>query len=99
MIFSRRRAVPGTSLSIPQRLFCFGIVLAPPLVLGFLGADAVIRQIDGVLAQSALLVSAEASRSLNREIRVGRLQSDLTTGGILGMIRRRAQFGTVPVNA
>jgi hypothetical protein len=99
MRFSRRRSAPTSPLSFGQRLFCIGIVLTPPIVLGFQGADAVIRQIDGVLAQSAPLVSAEASRSLNREIRIGRLQSDLTAGGIIGMIRRRAQFGTVPVNA
>jgi hypothetical protein len=99
MLFSRRRTPPQTPLSLPQRLFCLGVVFAPPLVLGFMGADAVIRQIDGVLAQAAPLVSAEASRALNREIRVGRLESDLTAGGILGMIRRRAEFGTVPVKA
>ena len=87
------------SLSFVQGLFCFALAAVPPVVLCFQGADAVIRQIDGVLAQSAPLVSAEASRALSREIRVGRLQSDLTAGGIVGLIRRRSQFGTVPINA
>ncbi len=98
MLF-RRRTAPKTYISLPQRLFCLGLVVAPPLALAVLGADAFIRRVDGVLAQAAPLVSAEASRALNREIRIGRLESDLTAGGIVGMIRRRAQFGTVPVNA
>src|SRR5688500_16063213 len=99
MFSGRHRKAPTTYLSLPQRLFCLGLVLTPPIVLGFQGAEAYIRQIDGVLAQSAPLVSAEASRSLQREIRIGRLESDLTAGGIVGLIRRRAQFGTVPVKA
>ncbi|MES2462717.1 MAG: hypothetical protein V4671_19220 [Armatimonadota bacterium] len=99
LMFFARRTPPRTHLSIPQRLFCVGLVLGPPVALGFLGVDAVIRQIDGVLAQSAPLVSAEVSRSLKREVRIGRLESDLTAGGIVGLIRRRAEFGTVPVNA
>ena len=99
-LFRRPRQAnpPRSSLSVGQRLFCFALVAVPPIVLSIQGAAAVIRQIDGVLAQSAPLVSAEASRALNREIRVGRLQSDLTTGGIVGLIRRRSQFGTVPIN-
>jgi hypothetical protein len=97
MLSARRRTAPAAYLSLPQRFFCLALILAPPIVLGFQATDAYVRQIDGVLAQSAPLVSAEASRSLRREIHIGRLESDLTAGGIVGMIRRRAQFGTVPV--
>ncbi|MBC8104054.1 MAG: hypothetical protein H7Z41_15890, partial [Cytophagales bacterium] len=98
MAFLRRRA-PRSPLSLAQRLLALTVFLVPPSVLCVWGASAFIRQIDGALAQAAPLASAEVSRSLRREVRIGRLESDLTSGGILALIRRRSQFGTVPVIA
>src|SRR5215218_2148991 len=93
---SRRRRSP-----IPRRvrLFCFLLTWVPPLVLLVLGARTVLRQLDAVLAQAAPLASAEASRALGREVRIGGLSPGLSVRSLWEMARNLSGLETLPIEA
>ncbi len=93
MITTARR----TPLAFHHRLIALLILFAPPLVLLGAAGRAVVAHLDVLLAQTAPLAAAEASRSLGREVRIGGLTPDLSVSGILQMALNRSRLGTIPV--
>ena len=89
------RALPH--VSILARLFWGGVAVAPPLVLLWQGGGAFLRIVDGTLKQAAPLVSAEASRQLQRPVSIGKLTPDLSVGMLWEALTQRESLGNVPV--
>ncbi len=108
-LFVRRRSPrshPGSPLSWYQHALCFAVAVVPTIYLAFLGAQALVGQINGVLKQSAPLASAAASGALGREVRIGRLyvndasaKPGLTLGYLWDQFTRRDTLGTLPIVA
>ena len=73
------------------------LVWIPPLALLLWSINAYVARLNAVLAQSAPLVSAEASQVLGREVHVGRLSPDLTIGGLVRMARSLPTLGTLSI--
>lgn len=84
-------------LSFGPRLVGFVLVWAPPLVLLFFAGRALLQRLDAVLARAAPIAAAEASRALNREVRIGRLGRDFSVRSLLALARQRDALGTLPL--
>lgn len=99
MIRPGRARARRQPLGIGHRFVCFLLVWIPPLVLLFLSGRTVVERLDAVLEQSAPLVSAEASRALGREVRVGRLTTDWSVRSLWLLARRLPKMQTLSITA
>ena len=91
----KKRAVPR--VSILARLFYGAVALIPPIVLCGMGGKAFLQLADRILAQSAPLVSQEASRQLQRPVTVGKITPDISLGSLWEGLLHRESLGTLPV--
>lgn len=83
-----------------RRLLALLVALAPPILLGVGAYHAVVRRLDGHLAQATPVVLSEASRFLNRpisakSIRIG--NAPLTVARLREMLRSPLNFAQVPI--
>ena len=91
----RIRALPH--VSVLARLFWGTAAVVPPAVLLVQGGGAFLRLVDGTLKQAAPLVSAEASRQLQRPVSIGKLTPDLSVGMLWEALTHRDSLGSLPV--
>jgi|GEM_PF-5612296 Uncharacterized protein conserved in bacteria len=94
----RRRHRPRL-LTLPQRVACFLLTVVPVLVLGVRFVQDVEARLDVVLQQAAPLASAELTRSLGHEVRIGGLSPSLSVRTLLRDFFRRDTLGVLPVQA
>ena len=91
----KKRLLPR--VSILARLFWGLLVAVPPTVLLIQGGKAFLTLADRILAQSAPLVSAEASRQLQRPVSLQKITPNLTLGTLWESLLHREALGTLPV--
>jgi hypothetical protein len=97
MIPLRRRRRPAAVLPAGARVVCFLLVWIPPLALALAGGRALVARTDALLDRAKPLLVAEATRALDREVRIGTLSPDLSVAVILRLASRLSSLGTLPV--
>jgi hypothetical protein len=75
------------------------VVIVPPAALLLYGGQVFLRHVDTYLKGAAPLVSQEVSRSLRRDVRIGRLTPDLTLSSLLAFLRHPESFASLPITA